>query len=98
MRAAYVHHEALTFSDYIDGETGKTLHAEPGRVYEVTPASGHVVPEIPAAWFVPVDEDDQADPDRWPVGPEAEGGTEPEPETGNDEPGTEQDPPEPSEF
>ena len=81
MRAAYTGQEALTFSQYLDGETGKTLAAEPGGVYEVTPASGHVVPEIPAAWFVPVDEQDQADPDRWAVTPQDEAEREPEPET-----------------
>ena len=79
MRAAYTGQEALTFGQYLNGETGKTLTAVPGGVYEVMPASGHVVPEIPAAWFVPVDEQDQADPDRWPVTPQAE--PEPEPET-----------------
>ena len=83
MRAAYTGNEALTFSQYIDGETGKTLAAEPGVVYEVIPASGHVVPEIPLAWFVPVGENDQPDPDRWAVTPEAE-----------PEPGPEQDNPE----
>jgi hypothetical protein len=83
VRAAYTGHEALTFSQYMDGGTGRTLHAEPGGVYEVTPASGHVVPEIPAAWFVPVDENDQPAPDLWPVTPE-----------GEPEPGSEQDNPE----
>ena len=80
MRAVYTGNEPLTFSQYTDVETGKTLHAEPGGVYEVMPASGHVVPEIPAAWFVPADEQDQADPDRWPVGPEAEPDLEPDSE------------------
>ena len=28
MRVAYVGHEALTFTDYIDLEAGKTLHAD----------------------------------------------------------------------
>lgn len=51
-RAAYTGHEVLTFSDYIDLETGKTLHAEPGGAYDIAPASGHVVPEIPEPWFV----------------------------------------------
>ena len=78
MRAAYVHHEALTFSDYIDGETGKTLAAEPGGIYEVMPASGHVVPEIPLPWFVPVDDQDQPAPGLWPVTPEPEAETVPE--------------------
>jgi hypothetical protein len=52
VRAAYTGHEALTFSDYTDLETGKTLHAEPGRSYDVAPASGRVVPEMPEPWFV----------------------------------------------
>ncbi len=72
MRAAYTGTETLTFSQFIDLETGKTLHAEPGGVYEVIPASGHVVPEIPAGWFVPVDENDQPAPDLWSVDGEGE--------------------------
>ena len=76
MRAAYTGTEALTFSQYMDAETGRTLHAEPGGVYDVMPASGHVVPEIPAGWFVPVDEQDQPAPGLWPVTGEPE--TEPE--------------------
>jgi hypothetical protein len=86
VRAAYTGNEALTFSQYADAETGKTLHAEPGGVYEVLPASGHAVPEIPEAWFVPVDD---PVPDLWSSGPETEAAP---------EPGTQQDPPEPSEF
>jgi hypothetical protein len=53
VRAAYTGHEALTFGDYIDLETGKTLLAEPGGVYDIAPASGRNVDEIPAPWFVP---------------------------------------------
>ena len=49
--AAYNGSEALTFSDYVDLETGRTLHAEPGGVYEVAPASGRPVPDIPEPWF-----------------------------------------------
>ena len=88
MRAAYTGNEPLTFSQYADVETGKTLHAEPGGVYEVMPASGHVVPEIPAAWFVSVDElIEEADPDLWSVTPE------PEAESGAEhDPGLEQEP------
>ena len=52
--AAYNGHEALTFPDYTDLGTGKTLHAEPGRTYDVAPASGRVVPEVPEPWFTPV--------------------------------------------
>jgi hypothetical protein len=55
MRAAYTGHETLTFGDYIDLETGKTLLAEPGEVYDIAPASGRNVDEIPAPWFVPAD-------------------------------------------
>lgn len=50
-RAVYTGHEALTFSDYLDLETGKTLYAEPGQVYDIGPASGHVVPGFPVPWF-----------------------------------------------
>ena len=52
--AAYNGHEALTFTDYLDLATGKTLHAEPGEVYDVAPASGRVVPDFPDPWFTPV--------------------------------------------
>ncbi len=55
MRAAYTGHEALTFSDYLDLETGKTLHAEPGRTYDIAPASGRSADEVPLQWFTPVD-------------------------------------------
>ena len=57
MHAAYTGQEALTFSQYIDAETGRTLRAEPGGVYEVIPASGHVVPEIPVPWFEWIEDD-----------------------------------------
>lgn len=73
VRAVYTGTETLTFSQYIDAGTGKTLRAEPGGVYDVTPASGHVVPEIPAAWFVPADSQGRADAEMWPVDGEAEG-------------------------
>jgi len=52
VRAAYLGHEALTFTDYLDLDTGKTLHAEPGEVYDIAPASGRLVGEIPEPWFV----------------------------------------------
>ena len=51
MRCAYTGHEALTFQDYLDLETGQTLRAEPGGTYDLAPASGHVVPEVPEPWF-----------------------------------------------
>jgi hypothetical protein len=58
----YTHHEPLTFSDYTDLETGGTLHAEPGRVYDIAPASGHVVPGFPVPWFAFADEEAGAEP------------------------------------
>ena len=61
MRVAYAGHEALTFSDYTDLETGRTLHAEPGGTYDITPASGRVVPEVPEPWFVAVDPEPAAE-------------------------------------
>ena len=82
MRVAYTGTEALTFSQYVDMETGKTLHAEPGGVYEVMPASGHVVPEIPTGWFVPVDEAGNPAPHLWPVTGEGEPEPEQEPAEG----------------
>ncbi len=54
MLAAYTGHEALTFPDYIDLGTGKTLAAVPGGTYDVAPASGRNVPDVPAGWFAPV--------------------------------------------
>jgi hypothetical protein len=51
VRAAYTGTEALTFSQYMDLDTGKTLTAEPGGVYDITPASGHVVDDVPEPWF-----------------------------------------------
>ena len=67
MRVAYAGHEALTFSDYTDLGTGRTLHAEPGGVYDITPASGRVVPEVPEPWFVPAEE---TVPDLWSAEPD----------------------------
>lgn len=54
-RAAYTGHETLTFPDYTDMEAGKTLTAEPGGVYDVAPASGRLVPDIPLGWFTPLE-------------------------------------------
>lgn len=53
-RAAYTGHEAAAFSDYIDLDTGRMLHAEPGRTYDIAPASGRAAPDIPQPWFTPV--------------------------------------------
>jgi len=55
-RAVFTGHESLSFQDYTDLATGRTLTAVPGGVYEVAPASGRSVPEVPAGWFVPVGE------------------------------------------
>jgi hypothetical protein len=52
--ATYLGHEALTFPDYLDLETGRTLTAEPGGTYDVAPASGRLVPDLPAQWFTVV--------------------------------------------
>jgi hypothetical protein len=55
VRAAFTGSAPLTFMDYIDGETGRTLTAVPGGVYEVVPVAAHPVPEVPPG-FVPVEE------------------------------------------
>jgi len=55
MRVVYAHHEPLTFTDYLNLETGQTLHAVPGETYDIAPASGHVVPDLPEPWFVPAE-------------------------------------------
>ncbi len=70
--AAYTGHEALTFPDYLDLETGQTLHAEPGGTYDVAPASGRVVADLPAGWFTPVAAEDASGEGEAP--PEAEAG------------------------
>ena len=36
-----------TLLDYTDLATGRALTVVPGRVYDVTPASGRAVPEMP---------------------------------------------------
>lgn len=51
MHVTYNGVEVLTFTDYLDLETGRTLHAEPGGTYDIAPASGRVVPEVPEPWF-----------------------------------------------
>jgi hypothetical protein len=57
--AAYLGHEPLTFSDYIDLDTGRTLAAEPGRTYDLAPAGGRPVPDVPAGWFAPLEQQDE---------------------------------------
>lgn len=51
--AVYTGHEALTFPDYLDLGTGRTLTAVPGETYDIAPASGRLVPDIPQGWFTP---------------------------------------------
>lgn len=65
MRAAFTGHQPLIFTDYIDLGTGRALTAEPGGVYDIAPASGRNVPEVPGQWFTPVDDDpaDDAEPE-----------------------------------
>jgi hypothetical protein len=50
--AAYTGHEVLTFMDYLDAETGRTLTAEPGGTYDVIPAGGRNVPGLPPGFTV----------------------------------------------
>ena len=52
MRAVFTGHETLTFMDYLDLDTGRTLTAEPGRVYDVAPAGGRPVPVLPPGFAV----------------------------------------------
>jgi hypothetical protein len=84
MRAAYTGHETLTFPDYADMEAGKTLTAVPGGVYDVAPASGRLVPDLPAGWFTPLEGQDRSEEEDVPgeaaePEPEHDGG-EPQPE------------------
>ena len=82
MRVAYTGHEALTFTDYIDLEAGKTLHAEPGGVYDIAPASGRNVLEVHEPWFAAVAGEAPA-PQAWAAEPDAvpEPVSEPDPES-----------------
>ena len=77
MRVAYGGQEALTFMDYRDEETGRTLHAVPGGVYDITPVSGRPVDEVPAPWFTAVDDQQWAEAQ---AAREAEAQPAPEPE------------------
>ena len=93
MRAVYTGHEALTFTDYLDLGTGKTLHAEPGRVYDIAPASGRAAEGVPAPWFIPLGE---AWDGGWAPVALTEPEPEPQPETEPQDvpgPGTEPEPP-----
>lgn len=75
--ARYTGHEVLTFPDYTDLGTGRTLTAEPReKPYDIAPASGRLVPDLPAGWFVPAeDRGEDEEP-----GEAAEPEPEPEPE------------------
>lgn len=46
-RATYTGIETLTFMDYMDLESGRTLTAEPGGVYDLAPSGGRQVPDLP---------------------------------------------------
>lgn len=52
MKAVYTGHEPRMFLDYLDLETGRTLYAEPGGVYDVWPAGGRNVPDVPPGFGV----------------------------------------------
>ena len=69
MRAVYLGHEALTFADYIDLDTGRTLAAEPGGTYDLAPAGGRPVPDIPQGWFSPAGQQDIGRRFRWLTAP-----------------------------
>lgn len=46
--AMYTGSQVLTFMDYLDAETGRTLVGEPGVTYDVlVAATGRPVPELP---------------------------------------------------
>src|SRR5579864_2932571 len=84
-RAAYTGHEALTFTDYLDLETGRTLHAEPGGVYDIAPASGRAAAEVPEPWFTAIGSGPgEPAPEAWTPEPDAE--PEPAPEPDQDHP------------
>lgn len=55
MKVDYLGHEPRTFLDYIDLDTGKTLNAVPGGTYDIVPASGRAVEDIPVPWFTPAE-------------------------------------------
>jgi hypothetical protein len=67
VKATYNGQEALTFNDFIDLDTGRTLFAEPGGVYDIAPASGRIVEDVPAPWFTAAEgdgDDGEADDDQ----------------------------------
>jgi len=60
VRAAYTGHETLTYGDYLDLDTGRTLTAEPGATYDVAPSGGRPVPALPPG-FTPAGKQESAD-------------------------------------
>ena len=52
--AVYKGHEPRMFLDYLDLDTGHVLEAEPGGTYDMAPASGRLVPDVPEQWFTAV--------------------------------------------
>jgi hypothetical protein len=72
MRAAYTGHEVLTFMDYLDGETGRTLTAEPGGTYDVIPAGGRNVPGLPPGFTAVVAVEEEAEAENAEVSQEPE--------------------------
>jgi hypothetical protein len=48
----YTGQHAGTLPDYLDLQTSTTLTVEPGGVYDVAPASGRLVPDIPGGCVV----------------------------------------------
>lgn len=82
MLAFYTGHETLTFQDYLDTETGRTLTAEPReQPYDVAPASGRLVPDLPAGWFAPLEGQERSEEEEAPgEAPEPGVAAEPEPE------------------
>ncbi len=49
MRYSFLGTSARMYSQFLDGATGKTLCAEPGGVYDMTPASGCEGMTVPPA-------------------------------------------------
>lgn len=47
MRATYTGHLSVTYMNYTDLATGKTLQVEPGGTYDIAP-------DVPPADFIPV--------------------------------------------
>jgi hypothetical protein len=79
--ASYTGHETLTFPDYLDLSAGRTLTAKPGQSYDVAPASGRLVPDVPAGWFTSLEGQKRSEEEAAPgEAAEPEHDAEPEPE------------------